>query len=36
MIEGQVFQHLFLQELLVEIPAASAASPQHPGDGEHQ
>ena len=33
MIQGKVFQHLFLQELLVEMPAVSAAPPQHPDDG---
>ena len=35
MIQGKVFQHLFLQELLVENLSASAAPPQQrPGDGE--
>ena len=33
MIQGKVFQHLFLQELLVEMPAASNGPPQHPDDG---
>jgi 4-amino-4-deoxy-L-arabinose transferase-like glycosyltransferase len=33
MIQGKVFQHLFLQELLVETPAASAAPSQPPDDG---
>lgn len=35
MIQGKVFQHLFLQELLVEMPAASAAPPQHSDDDGH-
>jgi hypothetical protein len=35
MIQGKVFQHLFLQELLVETPAASAAPPAYPGGGGH-
>ena len=35
MIQGKVFQHLFLQELLVETPAASAVLPQHLDDGGH-
>lgn len=34
MIEGKVFQHLFLQELLVESPAASAVSSPPPTDQE--
>ena len=33
MIQGKVFQHLFLQELLVESPAASAAPPPPTDDG---
>ena len=33
MIQGKVFQHLFLQELLVETPAASVAPPKPPDDG---
>jgi hypothetical protein len=35
MIQGKVFQHLFLQELLVENLSPSAAPPQQrPDDGE--
>ena len=33
MIQGKVFQHLFLQELIVEMPAASNAPPLLPDDG---
>jgi hypothetical protein len=36
MIQGKVFQHLFLQELLVETPAAGAAPPAHPDGSGHQ
>jgi hypothetical protein len=35
MFRGKVLQHLFLQELLVEMPPASAAPPQHPDDAGH-
>jgi hypothetical protein len=35
MIQGKVFQHLFLQELLIETTAAGAVVPKPPDDGGH-
>jgi 4-amino-4-deoxy-L-arabinose transferase-like glycosyltransferase len=35
MIQGKVFQHLFLQELLVESPAATGTLPHPPDEGGH-